>query len=359
MPARLALFLSLAVVPAFVVAALAQVNPGEAWRTSAHADRTAEAFRHWDADGQVPPTCAKCHTTSGMLDFAGANGSPAGAVDASHPPGDGIACDACHSPESAARTSVRFPSGFEAVGLGRSTVCAECHQGLESGSGVRAALGDRPEDVVSAELGLRSPHYLAAGPTLFGAEGNGAFQYDGRAYAGRTVHPAPVQQCAQCHDPHTLQVDATRCGACHEGSDSLAALRGLRFGLAADFDGDGNAAEGIAAEIETLGEALEAGIRRYAAEVAGKAVAFDPATYPYFFVDSDGDGAASAAEAVFPNRYDAWTPRMVAAAYNLMYAAKEPGAYAHNPRYMIQVLHDSLADLGEAVEIETRGLVRP
>ena len=42
-------------------------------------------------------------------------------------------------------------------------------------------------------------------------------------------------------------------------------------------------------------------------------------------------------------------------AYNFQYAMKDPGAFAHNPKYVLQILYDSLADLGGDVE----GRIRP
>ena len=38
------------------------------WTKSGHADKTADAFRHWDTsvDQTVPSTCSKCHTATGL-----------------------------------------------------------------------------------------------------------------------------------------------------------------------------------------------------------------------------------------------------------------------------------------------------
>jgi hypothetical protein len=43
------------------------------------------------------------------------------------------------------------------------------------------------------------------------------------------------------------------------------------------------------------------------------------------------------------------------AAYNYQYYQKDPGAFAHNAKYVMQVLYDSI----EAVGGDTKGLVRP
>ena len=70
----------------------------EEWASSAHADASAEAFVHWDEDdpAEVPPACAKCHSTPGYQDFIGADGSEAGVVDAAAPIGTVVTCEACH-----------------------------------------------------------------------------------------------------------------------------------------------------------------------------------------------------------------------------------------------------------------------
>jgi len=38
---------------------------------------------------------------------------------------------------------------------------------------------------------------------------------------------------------------------------------------------------------------------------------------------------------------------LLRAAYNYQYAMKDPGAFAHNGKYVIQALYDSLEDLGQ------------
>jgi hypothetical protein len=37
--------------------------------------------------------------------------------------------------------------------------------------------------------------------------------------------------------------------------------------------------------------------------------------------------------------------------YNHNYVHKDQGAFAHNPRYVLQLLYDSLQDLGEKVTV--------
>ena len=56
----------------------------ELWASSGHNDAAAEAFVHWDGDdpAEVPNSCAKCHSSTGILDFLGVDGSEVGKVDA-------------------------------------------------------------------------------------------------------------------------------------------------------------------------------------------------------------------------------------------------------------------------------------
>jgi hypothetical protein len=72
-------------------------------------------------------------------------------------------------------------------------------------------------------------------------------------------------------------------------------------------------------------------------------------------VDTNGNGQADPDEANFGNRYNAWTPRLLKAAYNYQFAQKDPGAYVHNGKYILQVLYDSIADIGGSVA----GMTRP
>ncbi len=45
---------------------------------SAHADATALAFNNWNQDGQVPTSCARCHSSEGFVDYIGGDGSARG-----------------------------------------------------------------------------------------------------------------------------------------------------------------------------------------------------------------------------------------------------------------------------------------
>ena len=80
---------------------------------------------------------------------------------------------------------------------------------------------------------------------------------------------------------------------------------------------------------------------------------------PYFFVDANGNGVADNDETQMSNRYNAWTPRLLKAAYNYQFVSKDPGAYAHNPTYTLQLLYNSLSDLGARVPVDLGRAQRP
>ena len=330
----------------------------DAWASSPHAKRDAEAFRHWDKDGKVEEACARCHSTAGFRDFIGADGSTPWGVDKAPPTAGGIECVACHNDVTRYLDHVTFPSGLEVTELGDESRCMWCHQGRESTVSVNKTVSGLPEDGVNAELKFVNIHYRAAAATRFGTEAKGAYEYEGQTYAGVYEHDEGIEACIDCHNPHTTKISVEDCAVCHRNVKSEEDFVNIRE-LPGDFDGDGNVEEGIAFEIKGLHEALLAAISTYAKEISGKAIGYNADTYPYFFVDGDGSGAIEKSEAAFKNKFDAWTPRLLKAAYNYQFVAKDPGAFTHNPVYVIEILHDSLADLKTKVSIAMDGMERP
>jgi hypothetical protein len=326
-----------------------------AWQSSGHADAAAEAFVHWDEDtpAEVPTTCAKCHSTPGYLDYLGADGSAAGEVDAAVPVGTTVECVACHNDVTLTKTSVVMPSGIELTGLGDESRCMECHQGRESTVSVNAYIeesGVTDEDTVSADLGFRNIHYFAAAATKYGTLAKGGYEYEGKAYDGNFAHVEEFDTCIECHNMHTLEVKVEQCSECHEGVTTVEDLKDVRMaGSLVDYDGDGNLTEGIYYEMEGLREMLYQAIQSYADEVSGTAIAYNAASHPYFFIDTDGSGEAEESEATSDNAFNAWTPRLLKAAYNYQTSIKDPGAFAHGGKYVIELLYDSIDDLNTAI----------
>jgi hypothetical protein len=335
-----------------------------------HFDGTSMAFRDWDADGAVPASCAKCHSATGLPQIV-ANPGATIVTDTTNkalsalrqPISNGFMCTTCHNeekfPERYFFASVKFPSGKEAwFADADGNVCLNCHQGRQSKSSVdsyleRLGATEKPDEVAKDKDGkpaitFRNPHYFAAGATLLGTEVQGGYEYEGGKYSGRTMHPAvpPATglDCTNCHNAHTLELNTESCATCHTGVESIEAVR--KPGDTVDYDGDGDTTEGFAGEIEGMQEALWAAIANYAKTTAKQAIAYDSLNYPYFFNDKNGNGKVDADEAVRENGFNAFTAKLLKAAYNYQWVSKDPGAFAHNFTYANQLLYDSIKDLG-------------
>jgi hypothetical protein len=335
---------------------------GLAREDAAHFAGNTEPFRHWDGEedgnGTVPFGCVKCHTATGLplyiknggSEVVTATGTTVRTGLSSQPASNGFQCSTCHNesawPERYSVASVTFPSG-KTVSLGGkdadgkfvaddSNLCIMCHQGNESTTSVNNSLRGKDLDTVDASVRFKNVHYFAAGATLFGNDVQGAYQYEGQEYLGQNL-THPLNKCKDCHDVHALEPKVEACATCHPGVEPEA----IRFATdTTDWDGDGDVTEGVSGEIDTLAEALLAEIQAYG-EANGGAISYDAHAYPYWF-GADGKG------------YATWTPRLVRAAFNYQYVQKDPGKYVHNPKYVMQFLIDSIADLGGNVSAFTR-----
>jgi hypothetical protein len=271
---------------------------------------------------------------------------------------NGFQCTTCHNAlQEFTRyevSEVRFPSG-EVVDSGDANMnlCMNCHQGRESTVSVNRLIGDAEADTVSESLRFLNIHYFAAGATRFGTEAKGAYEYDGKEYAGLFEH-SNVNSCTDCHNAHSLEVKWDTCTECHEEVQDKEDLQIIRYYFE-DWDGDGDDEEGIAEEIATMRDDLYAALQAYAAETVGSGIIYDSYSYPYFFTDTNGNGEADADEVNGDNRFNTWTPRLLRAAYNYQYVQKDPGAFTHNAPYILQVLYDSIEDVGGDVS----AMIRP
>ena len=320
-----------------------------------HFAASGEPWRHWDEEGEVEASCSKCHSAEGLPTFITTGGDTY-----PQPVASGLNCASCHNDLSTftryISEEVEFPSGavvsFENT---EANLCLNCHQGRQFGPGVEAGIvsSGAGDDEVSESLSFSDPHFFAADATLFGTEAQGAYEFSGQSYNGRFMHVPGYQTCIECHDTHELKVKVEACGTCH-GISSEDELHDIRM-VKVDFDGDGDTSSGLALEVMNVNAAIYAAIQTYAAEVVGVPVAFEDHTYPYWFLDTNGDGVVDPDEANFSNQYNAWTPRLLRAAYNYTWALKDPGSYAHNGLYMLQVLYDTLQDIGGDVS----GMTRP
>lgn len=340
--------------------ALAQTAPSaddiqRAWQRSPHANSKSEAFRHWDAEGKIPGNCAACHSTTGFLDYLATRPSAAGVIDHPVPVGTTVECAACHNSAARALRDVLFPSGEVVKMSGGSAICAVCHQGRASADAVAAALDGLADDQVSAGIAFINIHYAAAASTQLGSAARGGYEYPGQSYAGPFKHVEGLDSCVSCHGAHETKVELKSCTSCHQGVADFRAIRTTPL----DILGTGDTGAGIAVVIDRLHVRLAAAIMTYATKVAGRPIIYSDAAYPYFFNDLNANGVVDKGEAVFPNRYQSWTPRLLRAAYNYQFVSKDHGAFAHNPHYAIQLLIDSLRDLGKVAPVDVTGLVRP
>lgn len=313
----------------------------ELWQQSGHGNPQSSAFTHWNEEGAIPVSCAACHSGEGFRAFHGIDGSRAGEIANPVPTGGVVDCATCHDEGVGDIASIRFPSGAEITPAEGTATCLTCHQGRQSGASVAQRTANLPDDEVNPELAFVNPHYGVAAATLYGAEVKGGYEYPGREYVGKFAHVEAFSSCVDCHEPHSSKVREESCTSCHQGAE----LRAIRTSKA-DFDGDGDVATGIHAEITTLHAKLLSAIEMYAEEVSDTPITY-AARYPYFF--------AAETELTPANRYKGWTPALLRAAYNYQFIAMDKGAYAHNPHYAVQLLHDAITDLdgrAESINIE-------
>ena len=272
-------------------------------------------------------------------------------------------CSTCHDlgnfPTLPSITSVTFPGGKTVSFGGKdvdgkfvnndNNICLMCHQGRESTSSLNTKIGNTEPDAINPKLTFTNSHYYAAGATLFGNDVQVGYQFTGKTYVGQNL-THPLNKCVECHDTHSGQIKIDSCAACHPGNPTPSTIR---YGTdKTDWDGDGNITEPIKDEIATLQETLYSQIVSYA-QTTGNSIVYGPA-YPYWVKDLNGNGIQDANEGGTSNAYTSYTPNLLAATYNYNFIQKEPGNYAHNPLYTIQLLIDSIQALGGNTEKYTR-----
>lgn len=325
------------------------------WAASGHADVKAEAWMHWDTANPkvVPMACANCHSATGYEEFI-----TTGKVAKDVPTGTTVTCTTCHSAAAAKMTSVTFPSGAVIKDLGPEARCMVCHEGRASKKQIddqiakfKATDLDKPVEPLKdgdkvTNFSFINAHYFTAALTLYGTEVKGGYEYEGKEYDPKNQHVPGYETCSTCHNPHSLEVEVAECAKCHTGAKTAEDLKKIRMvSSVRDFNGNGDVKEGIAAELSGVQAALMKAIVAYGKEVAGLGIVYDGATYPYFLQDKDGDGKFDVDDKKAAIAYSKWTPRLLKAAYNYQVASKDPGAYAHNPKYVIQFMYDSIVDL--------------
>ena len=97
--------------------------------------------------------------------------------------------------------------------------------------------------------------------------------------------------------------------------------------------------------LKGLQDILYSSIQTYANDVVKTPIVYDPATYPYWFVAGPDGKPAKDDKGNAINYNGKWTARLLKAAYNYQLSVKDPGAFAHNAKYVVELLYDSIADL--------------
>ena len=316
------------------------------WFRSAHANAASEAFSHWDDDGEVSASCATCHSGEGFRDFHGLDGTEAGVVNGTIDVGGVVDCGTCHNAGLAEIAEVTFPSGIVHPVTGVEASCLTCHQGRAAGLTVERATTDMALDEPNSALRFINPHYATAAATWLGGYGRAGFQYEDRTYSGRFFHARPVASCNSCHEPHTLEVAFEPCLTCHE-ANSPQDIRIARQ----SYDGSGDTSVGIRSDIMSNAGTLLDMIEGYSRDVVGAPVIYDGTRYPYFFADANGDGVIDVVDGA-PVAYASWTPRSLRTAFNWKLVTADPGNYAHNPQYTLELLYDSIDDLSAPLGVD-------
>lgn len=322
-----------------------------------HFDGSSEAWRHWDEDGEVSASCARCHSATGIADYL-ENGTNSEAHIA-----NGMLCTTCHSspPSVLSVPAVKFPSGEMADLMDNSNLCMLCHQGRASKKSVDSSIASG-----SGPYRFTNIHYFPSAAVFWGTQVQGGYEYAGKVYAGRkdfANHNGQFDTCIECHmgtqgpaenrSHNVAHPNKANCVYCHgqdvaqpyPGADPAKFMfSGIRPASIPDYDGDGNKSEGLKAEINGLETTLYAQMQAYGFAI-GSPILYDTNTYPYFFKDTNGNGIIDPGEATSSNGYQ-FDAKMLKAAYNMQMSLKEPNGFIHNSRYVAQLLVDSIQDLG-------------
>jgi hypothetical protein len=206
-------------------------------------------------------------------------------------------------------------------------------------------------------------HYLPAAATLFGMKG---YEYSGKTYAGEhTFHV--MAGCVGCHmaednspledvGGHTFHMahgsteNTNFCAdSCHP---SMGALDDPgEFAHGSDWDGNGGTVSAKAEVAYLLTVLLHDAIEVYDSNNDATPDVYHFEDYPYFqlfHLDEEGEPIDANNDTIPDYSTQTWKPASAKAAFNWQFIYKDPGAYAHNPKYAVQLLRDSYNDLAYA-----------
>jgi hypothetical protein len=319
--------------------------------------------------GHASQNCGRCHNLTAYKDYLGADGSTEFLVDGTTFTAPGpLDCTACHNSKTGtfATSGITLMSASgRAVTAGREGFCVACHLG-RTGEGklkIDAAISGMDPNTpltgtytypqwpgnsavggtISGSTNRASaiaPHYFPAAIVQYGHDAEVGYEYSSGSYAAKNPHVDSFNTCIKCHDPHTTAVKITSCKTCHATVNSVADLRTIRAFSTPDYDGDGNTTEGVASELDGVKVKLLQAIQNYAAgSYIGVPIYYNASDGQKKFVTTNG-GTTS-----YPGAN--YTPLLLKATFNYVLADHDGGSYAHNSKYIIQLLYDSIKDLND------------
>ena len=328
------------------------------WETSGHADKTAQAFRHWDdatnPDAVVQAACASCHSPEGFQQYiADATYNRTVANPPLATADIGITCDACHSDST--KGVLRVPpvagqvhftaSNQDADALTSQAICGQCHQGRTYEGTVDTAISksDTPTDldIPSSKISINAfiPHYLAAFAAIKASKSKIGYSYGNPALQVDASHAGGLD-CKFCHNQHSSLIDIGKngknCQPCHTYSsvDDVLALNTTIPGFETQ----------LLTVIQAYAKATQSNNPVLGNITKAQAcIAYDDTAYPYWFNDANCDGTAE--DTTSANSYKSFTPRLAKACYNFVISKKDPGGFAHNQTYYVALMTASIANL--------------
>ena len=264
--------------------------------------------------------CIKCHDVSIDPTFA-----------ASQHKANALTCASCHTNGvhnvqfTAAPVRPYAGDSYLNHELASSNICMSCHSGTNNGASIaaKAALSDfsnlafvapgssAPGGVLDGKAGYRFPKQQP-----YGSYSSNFHVTVGMLNANGTGTGGP---CVGCHmtssAKHSFEVVTT---------NASGAVTGLLASACAQCHGSSANAVQLAADNQA---AFATGLKILNAALADKGFS-STAAAPYFKATNWGSGQAGA--------------NVMGAAYNYQMLVSEPGAYAHNPDYVKQLIVDSI-----------------
>jgi hypothetical protein len=302
---------------------------------------------------------------------------------------------ACHNEAAVTLSSVVFPSGVEVTGLASEARCMTCHQGRESKVSVDATIDGagladpNVQDTASTDLSFRNIHYKAAAATLYGGITKGGYEYDGKSYDIKFAHVQGIDTCIDCHDQHSLEVRVEVCATCHPGVQTSEDLRNIRMLCTTCHDA---MPEFTRRQVKTVafpsGATLDTGNpnsnlcinchqgRKSTVSVNTRTAGLDPDTVSstlsfanVHYLPAGATLFGTAAKGAYEYEGKTYVGRFIhVSSFDICTECHDahtlevdttPCAHVHNGKYIIQVLHDSIADLATQVPVDMSKMVRP